>query len=177
MSRACRLLLLFVIMSLATLPVPVQAQSGGPDTVSETYGDWTVRCSPDTSRAELPPALACETSQELWQSESGQRLIAITLRRSDDGTRGTLTILAPFGLLLAAGLQIAVQDEVLVEMGFRTCLPAGCIAIAELEDATVEAMAQASQITINMTAAATGEPVMVPLLTQGFAAAWARLAR
>ncbi|MCC5975977.1 MAG: invasion associated locus B family protein [Rubellimicrobium sp.] len=152
------------------------AQSAGPDALSETYGDWTVRCAPDPGQPDA--ALSCEAIQELFQAESGQRLVAVTLRRDGVDGGGTITILAPFGLLLSDGLRLSDEGggDLLV-LGFRTCLPAGCFALAELDPATAGALGRAAGITLTMTAAGTGEPVIIPLLMNGLTDAWARLAR
>lgn len=172
--RALHCGLLGALACLVVQSLPLQAQSGGPDAVAETYGDWIVRCANDPVQP-VTAALACEMSQELRQSDNGQRLIAVTLRRDNASGIGTLTIVAPFGLLLPAGLRISVDGGDLLDIGFRTCLPAGCVGIAEVDDATVGAMALGAELTVTMTAAATGELIAIPLLIQGFDDAWARL--
>lgn len=164
---------------------PVDPGAAGPDTVIESYGNWQVRCIPpvtaaapaeggDATEAE-PRTLACEAMQELFQSETGQRLVAVAFNRAGDGAG--VTIVAPFGLLLPEGIVLTGNGTELARIGFRTCLPTGCIARADLDADTVAALIAAPDLTLSMRAAAGGEPVTIPLLRAGLTEAWGRLSR
>ncbi len=163
-----------------TLAGPGQAQNAGPDSLVESYGNWLVRCGPEAGRSGdealgTVETRACEASQELFQAEVGQRLVAVLLRREGDATN--VTIIAPFGLLLSEGITLAADDEDLQRIGFRTCLPSGCFARADLDADTVAALLTAQSVTLTMAAVPDGDPVIIPLLVDGLAEAWAGLIR
>lgn len=162
---------------LATcLPFAAAAQDEGPSALSETYRDWNVVCQVQQTAAVDGTALAqrvCEMTQQLTLTETGQRLIAAGIQRDAAGT-GAATFVAPFGLLLAAGLRIEVAGAEPQGMGFLTCLPDGCIARDLLGAETVAALRAGETAIIRMTALS-GEDLTPALSLSGFTAAWNRL--
>lgn len=177
----------------ATSPVaaqdetPVDPGAAGPDTVVESYGNWQVRCGPPAAPTDAAitgaedqaengaRSLVCEAMQELFQSETGQRLVAVAFSRAGDGAG--MTIVAPFGLLLSEGITLTDNGTALALIGFRTCLPTGCIARADLDADTIANVIAAPDLTLSMRAAPGGEPVTIPLLREGLTEAWTRLSR
>ena len=113
---------------LATfLAAPAMAQQavtlpGGASSVTETHGDWTVRCTvrqPDNR-------IGCIVQQEQVDNQSRQRLLAVEMVPGNDGVLGTLIL--PFGLDLDKGITLAIDDgQPMQTLRFRTCLPQGCL--------------------------------------------------
>ena len=152
------------------------AQDEGPSALSETYRDWNVVCQSPQGTAADGTTVAqrvCEMTQQLTLTETGQRLIAAGIQRDAAGA-GAVTLIAPFGLVLAAGLRIEVAGAEPQGMGFLTCLPDGCIARDVLTEATLEALRAGETAIIRMTALS-GEDLAPELSLSGFTAAWNRL--
>jgi len=144
----------------------------GPDRVEETYRNWIVRCETPEAQDGTPGARVCEMAQELGQQESGQRVIRMALQANEAGA--ALSIVTPFGLRLSEGVELALGPEPLAEIPFRTCLPQGCIATAELDEVTLDQLGTGETLDVRLTADA-GQTVALSLSLDGFAGAWARL--
>ena len=93
---------------------------GGANSLSETHGDWTVRCE------VVEAVVKCATQQEQVASDTRQRLLAIEFAPNEGNLTGTLAL--PFGLLLARGVVLQVdQLAASPPQPFQTCLPSGCL--------------------------------------------------
>lgn len=150
-----------------------QTATETPSSLTETYGDWVVRCvSPAAVEGQPVPARVCEMTQELQQQNTGQRVLAVSVQKTESATR--LTIVAPFGLLLSEGVKVSVADAELVSADFRTCLPAGCIAVSTLEEATLTSLAAGDQAVVAMVDT-NAQPVNINVSLAGFTNAWNRL--
>jgi invasion protein IalB len=150
-----------------------QTATETPSSLTETYGDWVVRCvSPAAVEGQPAPARICEMTQELQQQNTGQRVLAVSLQKAETTTR--LTVVAPFGLLLSEGVKVSVADKELVSASFRTCLPAGCIAVSDLDEAVLTAFAAGDQAVVAMQDT-NAQPVNINLSLAGFTNAWNRL--
>lgn len=150
-----------------------QTASEAPTSLTETYGDWVVRCvSPAATEGQPAPARICEMTQELQQQQTGQRVLAVSVQKAESG--GRLTVVAPFGLLLSEGVKLSVGETPVAALGFTTCLPAGCIAVSDLEAAALDTLKAGDQAVVEMTDT-NAQPVKVNLSLKGFTAAWNRL--
>jgi invasion protein IalB len=116
---------LAAIAAFMALSAPVTAQEtgsklpGGASSLQETYQDWNLSC-------QGTPQTVCVISQQQMQ-QSGQRVLAIELRRDGDGGL-TGNLVLPFGLLLDAGAALQVDAAAQQKpLRFSTCLPAGCL--------------------------------------------------
>lgn len=150
-----------------------QTASETPSSLTETYGDWVVRCvSPEAAEGQPAPARVCEMTQEL-QQQTGRRVLAASLQKAESGAR--LTVIAPFGLLLSEGVKLSVGETQVAALGFTTCLPAGCVAVSDLDVTAVDTLAAGDQALVEMTDTNT-QPVKLNLSLKGFTAAWNKLA-
>lgn len=145
-----------------------------PSSLTETYGDWAVRCvSPAATEGQTAAARVCEMTQALTQQETGQRVLAMSLQATDAGAR--VTVVAPFGLLLSAGLMMDVAEAPLLEGAFRTCLPAGCIVVSDVDQAGMDLLAGGDTAKVHMRRSQNGEDLTLDVSLAGFTAAWDRL--
>ena len=151
-----------------------QAQAtDGPSSLTETYGDWIVRCvTPQAVEGQAAPARVCEMTQELRQRESNQRVLAVALQSTDAGA--SLTLVAPFGLLLDAGLKVAVDEAALTEGRFKTCLPGGCVSVIELAVNGLDKFAAGDTATVTLRDTS-NQDIALNVSLAGFTAAWNRL--
>jgi len=172
-----RLTALTLVTGMLTVPMMGvgQAQTAeAPTSLTETYKSWIVRCvTPTAIEGQAAPARICEMVQELNQQKSGQRLLAMALQPTKaEGV--TLTFIAPFGLLLSAGLKVAVDGTAVAQGGFRTCLPRGCVSVINLENGTLDKFIAGDTATITMRDT-NGREISVTVSLSGFTAAWNRL--
>ena len=117
-ARFCAALLAGLVltapaMAAATLP-------GNATTLTETHDDWTVRCGIDQN------VVHCAAQQEQLSTQTKQRVLAIEILPGADVLTGTLVL--PFGLDLAKGAVVKVDDKLTSPtLAFQTCLPSGCL--------------------------------------------------
>jgi invasion protein IalB len=164
-------------IALLVLSDSALAQQVMPSALNETYNGWQVTCVTPApaagAAADAPaPVRMCEMVQELTRNDSGQRVLAMSLRVEGDGAAAT--IIAPLGLELAAGLSLTVDDAALVAVPFSTCVPAGCVAKASLTADQLSRLAAADKIGAEM-AGNDGQPLHLDLTAGDLMTAWARL--
>ena len=121
-----------------------------------------------------PAEPTCEMAQELSQAVAKQRVLTFAMQVKPDGT-AELTMIRPFGLRLSDGIAIDLAATRLVQSGFRTCLPQGCIATGALDAAMIDRLSAGNPATVRMAADAGGQPLALEVSLNGFAAAWTRL--
>ncbi len=171
-----RWMALMLITGMLTLGMMgmAQAQSAdGPSSLTETYQSWRVNCvMPAAIEGQAAPTRICEMMQELRQQNNGQRLLTMALQPAQEGA--SLTILAPFGLLLSEGVKITVAGEAVAQGGFRTCLPGGCVSIISLTQGALDTFSAGDTATITMLGT-NGQEIALAVSLAGFAAAWNRL--
>jgi invasion protein IalB len=144
---------------------------GGASALSETHGDWTVNC-------RIANAIKlCSLSHQQFNQANGQRLLAIELMtKTAQDTTGTLAL--PFGLALAKGVGLKIDDRKLEgALGFSTCLAAGCMVPVAFDVKTLEALKAGTVLKIEGTASDTGQPIEFTTSLTGFSSALARTAQ
>ncbi|PKQ11322.1 MAG: hypothetical protein CVT70_14960 [Alphaproteobacteria bacterium HGW-Alphaproteobacteria-1] len=152
---------------LAALPALAQ-QAEGPDTLRETFRDWTVQCATPEGGAR-----ECEMSQTIRHNETGGTLLQFALRVADeDQVVGVLV--APFGLRLSQGVRVLAGETEIGGYGFDTCLASGCIVLAGFDEAALGLMRAVATGEVRAMAR-TGETLAIPVSFMGFSAGLARL--
>lgn len=164
---------IFLAAVLAALALPAAAQQamtlpGGASAVTETHGDWTVRCQVRQPEGKI----GCLVQQEQVDNQSRQRMLAIEVVPSADGVLGTLIL--PFGLDLDKGVSLAVDDgQPLPALRFRTCLPQGCLVPLSFAADTAAALKAGATLKVAATADG-GAATPFTISLAGFASAMAR---
>jgi invasion protein IalB len=141
----------------------------GASSISETYGDWTVKC------AIVDGKKACVFSQTR-SDEKGDRVFAVEFHPAQNGaTNGIL--LMPFGLKLADGVKLKI-DTLNLGQGapFESCLQQGCIVPLTLPTIATDAMKSGKSLIVSATFANASEPTAFTISLAGFAAALGRTA-
>lgn len=114
-------------------PAPA-AVSPDPQQTTATFGDWVLRCSrvgPEGSQQR-----ACEVVQTL-QREGQQGVVAqIAIGRVSARDPLKLTVLLPVNIALPGAVRMFVDEKDTggVDLGWRRCIPQGCLADAEAKD-------------------------------------------
>jgi len=159
-----------IVAALALWAGPgVAQQQPAPDTLSETYTDWQVVCQSTDAGTR-----ACEMSQQLFQQEGGRRVLRVAVQKGETADRAGLVLITPFGLSLPEGVVVRSGGETLLEAGFTTCLPVGCIARAPVPAAALQEFKAGEMLEIAMTTMG-GSPLLLSVSLAGFTAAWTRL--
>ncbi|EEQ95037.1 invasion associated locus B family protein [Brucella intermedia LMG 3301] len=140
---------------------------GGASNLQETYEDWTVSCQnqKDTS--------ICVMRQEQSSTQTGQRVLTAELRNVAGKVEGVL--LMPFGLDLAKGAALKIDDAAAPNLAFSTCLPQGCLAPVSFDAKQVAALKAGTNINVTTTALSPSQPVAFKVSLKGFGAALDRI--
>jgi invasion protein IalB len=139
--------IIFSLLSAASAQQQMAALPNGASSLREVYQDWSVAC------AIRENTKICSLSQDQVQ-QNGQRLLAIEMQRSADGS-ATATLLLPFGILLDSGVTPQIDDQPpLSPLRFRTCQPTGCLAVFAIDPPTLGKMREGSVLKLNVRTAA-----------------------
>ena len=159
-----------LIFTLATIcgtssfaaPLP-----GGASTLQETYQDWTVSCQNQKDNS------ICMMRQEQSSTQTGQRVLIAELRNVAGKVEGVL--LMPFGLDLAKGAALKIDEAAGPNLAFSTCLPQGCLAPVNFDAKQVAALKGGNNINVTTTALSPSQPVAFKVSLKGFGAALDRI--
>lgn len=153
----------FSTLSAFAAPLP-----GGASTLQETYEDWTVSCQ---SQKETS---VCAIRQDQNSSQTGQRVLTAELRNIAGGkVEGVL--LMPFGLDLAKGATLKIDEAAGPNLVFSTCLPQGCLAPISFDAKQAAALKAGSNLNVTATALSPSQPVAFKVSLKGFGAALDRI--
>jgi invasion protein IalB len=162
-----------ILIVTALMPLTASAQSpsglpGGATSLRETYDDWIVACGVQQSRK------TCAMQQELRQ-QNGQRVLAVELRPSAAGVEGTM--LLPFGLALAKGAIIQIDDGAAsAPFQITTCLPTGCVAPITFDAKVLASLRKGTALKIKVSPDGGGADMQWPVSLKGFGTALDRAA-
>lgn len=155
---------------LGIVDAPARAQAADEDT-PQKFGDWTLTCRP------TPPGAPrfCALRQDIIWRQTGKRVISIALVRPSPRQPFVVSITAPLGILLPAGLTLIVDNEELVRFPLRICNINGCQGTFPLSVGVRDKFA-ASAIGEVMFRQPNGRPLRVQFSLKGFKDAYAALA-
>lgn len=135
-----------------------------------SHGDWTVNCQISGTTK------VCSLSHQQFNKQNNQRLLAIELssKTGDDAT-GTLAL--PFGLALAKGVNLTIDDQKLDgSLPFNTCQVVGCLVPVAFDGNVTPLLKAGTTLKIDAFAADTGQAVSFSIPLNGFSGALARTA-
>lgn len=149
------------------------AKNGQPNSLQELYGDWAVVCN--TSMVAGEETRNCRMILELSREEDRKRLLTLILTAPEPGAEVSVTVIAPFGISLADGLSISLEEKILVQSAFKTALPVGTIAEFELPESGLAGLVNGASAEISFVTQDTGQKFSMAVPLNGFAAALKRL--
>lgn len=138
----------------------------GASAISETYGDWIVKCLLDGG------AKLCTLSQTQVSKETNQQIFAIELLPRDGKAEGN--ILMPFGLKLDTGAVVKLDGKDLQQARFSTCTAQGCLLPVSFPTVVTDTMSKAKTLTVAAQNINNGQAVVFNVPLNGFAAALER---
>ncbi|QPC88744.1 invasion associated locus B family protein [Mesorhizobium sp. NBSH29] len=152
---------------LAQASITPPTLPGGASSLQESYQDWQVICAQKVEKNR------CTLSQQQIDTKTNQRVLAVEFEAHNDQFQGIMVL--PFGLALASGVTSAVDDEVSgAAIGFRTCLPAGCIVPISFDASSLTALRKGTNLKIKATSDG-GQETVFTVSLKGFSAAYDRL--
>jgi len=133
-------------------PKPAEAPkpaSTGPDSTSETFGDWSIICAAPSAGASDRTCEVDSTLTVRGQSAPFARIAFLRVAK-DKPTR--IVALVPVNVSTAAGVKIeADPGKSEISLPFKSCVPAACVAEAELSKDQLQGFrgaSKAGQITL-----------------------------
>jgi invasion protein IalB len=133
---------------------PPAAQAAPPpvEMPQFVYSPWTKLCGPPPNTPNNPNGkLVCFTGREM-RTEAGMPVVAAALIEMDGEATKTFRITLPFGLAVARGTRIIVDQNQPMQMPFMTCagLSAnmGCIAQYEGSPQFIDQLKKGQMLTI-----------------------------
>lgn len=146
----------------------ILAQEVSPNSQTEVFADWTVRCG--TYKA----GRSCSLQQIQRQSGTSKQVLAIYVRALANEDR--MTIVVPLGVFLPAGVDLKIGGELTAQIAFTICRDTGCVAQIPLDEKILAAL-QSGNAGAAVVRTADGKEIALPISMSGFADAWARLER
>ncbi len=98
--------------------------------MKDKRGNWETRC-------QTPPGAQheqCSLIQSVVAEDRPNVALTVIMLKTADGKGRIMRIVAPFGVLLPAGLGLKIDGEDFGRVGYTRCLPSGCVAEAEMDD-------------------------------------------
>lgn len=156
-----------------------RAQASRPSALSETYGNWTVRCAVEPAEGDASSRRCAMEQRFVWRDRgSGEQrpLLTVTLTPSSPVVGGMEAVVrTPFGLLLANGLRLRADDGPSATFPFHTCLPGGCVARGSLAREMIDDFLAGAMLHVEADPAAGGDPFRLEGSLAGFSSAYRRL--
>jgi invasion protein IalB len=161
-STASILALLMFCMSTAVAHAQDAAPAAAP---TAPQNAWVINCSTGAGGTEL----ACQMSQVLTDSKTGQRVLTVTIRK--DAAQGGMAMLIalPHGLFLPAGATYQIDGGKTVPVEIQTSDQNGSYAAAPMDAALIGALKAGTTLNIGMESA-NRQPVVIPVSLAGFTA-------
>lgn len=158
------------VVALALMAGPGVGQSAAQGTIKAEYGDWQMSC-------DTPPGASfeqCAIIQNVVAEDQANVGLSVIVLRTADREARLLRVLAPLGVLLPNGLGLNVDGTDMGRVAFVRCLPNGCIAEVELDDALVKILSEGTNA-IFVVFKTPEEGVGIPVSLAGFADGFAAL--
>ena len=156
----------------------LRAQTSQPSALSETYGNWTVRCTAEPAQEDASGRRCAMEQRFVWQDrESGQHrpLLTVTLTPLPAAGGMEAVVLTPFGLLFAGGLRLRTDEGRSATFPFHTCLPGGCVARGRVDREMLDGLRAGVVLHVEADPADGGDPFQLEGSLIGFTSAYRRL--
>lgn len=150
-------------------PAPAARPAPVPQPVPEVFDQWQVACAQDAQGGQ-----ACRVQHVVLDQDKRPQLAIVVRPAAAADQLPVATITPPWGISLAQGITLQVDNLPASRIPIRTCLPSGCLADFTLVEALNGQMQKGTALKLTMTAA-NNQPVTIEAPLAGFAKAYARL--
>lgn len=114
----------------------------GASSLVERYGNWELQC------VDQDAVISCAATQTLNNRDTRQQILMLQVSPLADGGAAAVFVM-PFGLRLAAGATISLDDQENGQtLGFSTCLPGGCLVPVQFDAEALNALTEGSMLNV-----------------------------
>jgi invasion protein IalB len=115
-------------------PEPPRSVDAPPNSTLASFGDWALRCQRLGNGAEAQRV--CEVAQQIRGQDQQNPVAELAIGRLKKADSLRLTVVLPVNVTFSSPLSFSADGKVLepLDLGWRKCLPGGCIADALLKD-------------------------------------------
>jgi invasion protein IalB len=115
-------------------PEPPRSVDAEPNSTLASFGDWALRCQRLGNGAEAQRV--CEVAQQIRGQDQQNPVAELAIGRLKKADSLRLTVVLPVNVTFSSPLSFSADGKVLepLDLGWRKCLPGGCIADALLKD-------------------------------------------
>jgi invasion protein IalB len=128
--------------------------SSDPQMTTATYGDWIERCQRVDASGE--PRRVCEVSLTVAASGQSAPLAEVAIGRPKKNAPLRLTLVLPVNVSFPSAPKITVGGGDPVELSWRRCVPAGCVADSAFDADALRAFREATTAKVESRSAAGG---------------------
>lgn len=118
----------------AAKPEPSALVDAEPTSIVSSYGDWILRCQ--RLGTGLETQHLCEVAQQIRSQDQQTPIAELAIGRLRKADPLRLTIVLPVNITISTAPSFTIDDKVQtgLDLGWRKCLPGGCIADAPVKD-------------------------------------------
>lgn len=156
-------------------PVPQKPQAEKPPAkpsekpaavTSKTFGGWALRCRQGSEGAEK----ACEISQTIESRDQSGPIAKISVGRPKPGDSLHVVIILPNNVSFPSTVHLRSEegDKWGFELDWQRCIPGGCFAEAELNDATTAHWRGLKGMGSIVFRDSAGDEISLPMSFEGF---------
>ena len=130
------------------------AVSSDPQMTTATYGDWVERCQRVNVSGE--PRRVCEVALTVAASGQSAPLAEVAIGRPKKNAPLRLTLVLPVNVSFPSAPKITVDGADPVELSWRRCVPAACVADSAFDADALRAFREAPTAKVESKSAAGG---------------------
>ena len=145
---------------------PANELPGGAQSLNEQHGDWVVRCAIASGKVH------CSLSQSQVRQNDHRQVLSIELAVGATRSEVSGALVLPFGLRLSAGVDLLIDDKVVLSTPFSTCLQMGCLVPLKFGTNEVSAMSTGQKLAVAAVIEDSGKPIKkLTISLKGFTSA------
>ena len=149
---------------------PADELPGGAQSLNEQHSDWVVECTIPSGKVH------CSLSQSQVRQNDHRRVLSIQLVVGATRNEVSGALVMPFGLRLSAGVDLLIDDKVVLSAPFSTCLQMGCLVPLKFGAKEVSAMSAGGMLAVTAVIEDSGKPIKLSVSLKGFTSALNRTA-
>ena len=157
-----------LLAGLAAAPGTARA-AASMELNGKAFNDWTLRCSEVTNPETQAQVVVCEAVQQI-KNEQGQTVVEVIVTRPPNTADVVGAIIAPLGVVLPAGIAVAIDGNAMGKLPYLRCVQQGCVGqfiFTEAQFASWKAGARGMVTVVR----GNGSEVTLPISLSGFTAA------
>lgn len=131
---------------------------------------WLVSCS----NTAADGGLRCAMSQSVIITQTGQRLLTVSIRKEPESDVSTMLLTLPVGFFLPEGVAMSIDDELAEQLPVQTCDGGGCYAGLGISQEVLDRLYSGGKLSF-MIKDLQQNAINIDATLEGFSAAFERL--